>query len=130
MEKTPQPSGDAGFVVTVLFQVVPNVREALREAVRENAASSLRLEPGCQVFDVCENAASPEFFLYEVYGSEQEFRAHLETDHFRAFDQLSSSWVTSKQVLTYVRLRQAPTSVGASSQAQEMTFSKGDSHVA
>lgn len=94
-----------GFVITVLFTVKPEARDAFRAAVLENAALSLEREPGCEIFDVCESAAAPEFFLYEVYGSEQDFKAHLATEHFRQFDKLCPSWVTDKQVSSYARLR-------------------------
>lgn len=93
-----------GYVITVLFTVRPESREYFRAAVLENAALSLEREPGCEIFDVCESAAAPEFFLYEVYGTEQDFLKHLETEHFRQFDKLCASWVTGKQVTRYARL--------------------------
>ena len=95
----------SGFVITVLFTVRPEARDAFRAAVLENAALSLQSEPGCEIFDVCESPTAPEFFLYEVYGSEQDFQAHLATEHFKHFDKLCSSWVTGKQVTRYARLR-------------------------
>ena len=88
----------------MLFTVKPDSKNAFRQAVLENAARSLALETGCKVFDVCESPAASEFFLYEVYASEQDFHAHLQTDHYREFEQLCSSWVTAKQVTKYAKL--------------------------
>ena len=68
-------------------------------------SASRMLEPGCRVFDVCENQDGSEFFLYE-YDSEAMFRDHLATDHFRRFDSLVGPWVVDKRVVTY-RLNQA-----------------------
>ena len=92
------------FVITVLFAVTAQAKDSFRAAVLENAALSLQREAGCEVFDVCESATAPEFFLYEVYGSEQDFQAHLATEHFKQFDKLCSTWVTAKQVTRYARL--------------------------
>ena len=91
-------------VVIVFFSVRPESRDAFRQAVLENAAASLRLEPGCHTFDVCEDPASGEFFLYELYESAQAFQAHLAMDHFRRFDALCRDWVLAKQVERYERL--------------------------
>ena len=90
-------------VVVVWFQVRPESREAFRKAVLANAAASLRDEPGCRVFDVCEDAAG-EFFLYELYDSAQAFAAHLAMPHFKAFDAQCRDWVVSKKVSRYERL--------------------------
>ena len=95
-----------GYAVVVTFVVMPEHRAAFRDAISENAAASLRLEPGCSVFDVCEGADEAEIFLYEVYDSEAAFREHLATEHFRRFDALVAPWVHEKRVLTYPRLAQ------------------------
>ena len=92
------------YAVVVFFQVRPESRDAFRTAILENAAASLRDEPGCRTFDVCEDAASGEFCLYELYDSPKAFQDHLATGHFRAFDALCRDWVTSKRVLKYDRL--------------------------
>jgi len=95
-----------GYAVVVTFLVAPEHRAAFRSAVLENAAASLRLEPGCSVFDVCEGADGTEIFLYEIYDSEAAFKEHLATEHFRRFDVLVTPWVREKRVLTYHRLAQ------------------------
>jgi len=105
MAATRSAAATRGFVITVLFTVKPEARDAFRAAVLENAALSLEREAGCEIFDVCESSSAPEFFLYEVYGSEQDFQAHLATEHFRHFDKLCASWVAGKQVTPYTRLK-------------------------
>jgi (4S)-4-hydroxy-5-phosphonooxypentane-2,3-dione isomerase len=54
-------------VVIVTFKVKPAHRAEFRDAILENAAAARTLEPGCSVFDVCENQDGSEVFLYEVY---------------------------------------------------------------
>jgi (4S)-4-hydroxy-5-phosphonooxypentane-2,3-dione isomerase len=90
-------------VVIVFFEVRPESRDAFRKAVLENAAASVRDEPGCLTFDVCEDAAG-EFFLYELYASAKAFEVHLAMPHFKAFDALCRDWVVSKRVQRYERL--------------------------
>ena len=93
-----------GFVVTVAFRVQPEHRRAFRAAILENAAASVRDEPGCSVFDVCESADGSEIFLYEVYDDEAAFGAHLASSHYKTFNALVTPWTVEKRVIKYVRL--------------------------
>ena len=95
-----------GFVVVVTFEVIPEFRAAFSDAVRENAYTSRTVEPGCSIFDVCKTGDGSEIFLYEVYDSEDAFKEHLASEHFRRFDALVASWVAGKRVTTYHRLAQ------------------------
>jgi quinol monooxygenase YgiN len=45
---------------------------------------------GCRQFDVCESADGSQIFLYEIYDSEAAFKAHLATDHFVRFNELTA----------------------------------------
>jgi len=89
------------YVVTVVFRATPEHREDFRKAMIENATASRTREPGCRQFDVCEKADRSEIFLYEVYDDEPAFKAHLATEHFRAFDAKVKPWVEHKHVLAY-----------------------------
>ena len=93
-----------GFVVTVVFRPRPEHRVAFRAAILENAAASVKDEPGCSVFDVCESKDGHEIFLYEIYDDEAAFKAHLATAHFKSFDAKAGPWVAEKRVITYNRL--------------------------
>ena len=93
-----------GFVVTVVFRVQPEKRAAFRKAILENAAASVRDEPGCSVFDVCESADGSEIFLYEVYDDEAAFGAHLASIHYKTFNALVTPWTAEKRVAKYARL--------------------------
>ena len=75
------------YVVCVTVRVVPGQAEAFLEATRQNYEGTRR-EPGNVRFDVLRQAApaapdEPEnFFLYEVYRSEEGFTAHQQTPHY------------------------------------------------
>ncbi len=87
------------FVVTVTFRVYTEKEDAFRAAVKEQARLSLEREDGCVRFDVCSFQQDPaRFFLYEIYTDEAAFQAHLDTDHFKAFDAQVTPWTVSKVV--------------------------------
>jgi quinol monooxygenase YgiN len=97
--------------VTVVFEIRPESSRAFRRAVQDNAAKSLAGEPGCLVFDVCESPDGAEFLLYELYEDAAAFAEHLESEHFKAFDEACAAWVVSKRVSRYERLTAATPAV-------------------
>ena len=93
------------FAVCVTFKINPGHWGKFLEHMRENAATSLRLEDGCLQFDVCTDEAHPyEVFLYEIYTSAQAFDEHLQSDHFRNFDLIVSDMIEDKRVITYSKV--------------------------
>jgi (4S)-4-hydroxy-5-phosphonooxypentane-2,3-dione isomerase len=93
-------------VVTVLFTIKPAHRAEFMVAMLENAQTSLAIEPGCHVFDVCESpsAGACQVFLYEVYATQAAFQLHLATPHFQEFNTLTASWVLGKTVSVFQRM--------------------------
>lgn len=93
------------FAVVVTFKLVPGQAEAFRTAMLENAASSLRDEPGCHRFDVCFDPDRPDAaFLYELYTDAAAFEAHLRTPHFAALDAALGGVVVSKEIVTWAEV--------------------------
>jgi autoinducer 2-degrading protein len=83
----PTPSESEGgapmFVMIVRLDVKSGCRELFLEAITANAAASVRDEPGCHRFDVCEDTSRPDsFLLYEVYDDASAFDAHRAAPHF------------------------------------------------
>ena len=89
------------FVLTVKFVIKDEHTQDFMPAMRENAAASLSLEPGCLQFDVCSNEDGTEVFLYEVYTDADAFEVHKGMDHFKEFDAGTAPWVADKQVASY-----------------------------
>ena len=89
------------FAITVEFELAAGRRERFLELVRENASTSVRLEPGCQRFDVLVPERSDVVFLYEVYVTLEAFEDHLASDHFRAFDRATKEMVVTKTVAMF-----------------------------
>jgi quinol monooxygenase YgiN len=92
------------FCVLVRFQIKAGFEEKFREQILANAAASLEDEPGCHTFDVCAGSSAGTILLYELYDSEQAFKDHLETPHFKRFNADTTTWVENKSIETYMRL--------------------------
>jgi quinol monooxygenase YgiN len=71
-------------------------------AALENARVSLASEKGCVRFDVCtDKERAGEVMLYELYTDRAAFDLHLQSVHFRTFDQFAAPMIESKEVSTY-----------------------------
>lgn len=97
-------NGSNLYAVVVVFKVRPEHWNELRSAILANASASLEFEPGCHTFDVCEDAARSEIFLYELYADAAAFRAHLNTAHFNQFNELTKPWIETRNIRTYDKI--------------------------
>jgi autoinducer 2-degrading protein len=90
------------FVIIVDFTLKAGTRSAFRKLIDRNARDSCKDEPGCQRFDVLEQADEPDrIVLYEIYDDEAAFKEHIKTKHFAAFDRDSAEFVTDKKVTAF-----------------------------
>ncbi|MCU1723233.1 MULTISPECIES: putative quinol monooxygenase [unclassified Pseudomonas] len=81
-------------------QLQPGSLEQFMDAMSVNAASSVRDEPGCLVFDVVRDRSAPDLvWLYEVYTDEAAFEAHLLTPHFLASRPLVDPLIVRQEVI-------------------------------
>ncbi len=99
MNTAPQASESRPFVVTVEFSVIPRHHADFMREMVANASDSRQREPGCMVFDVCEDPSRPEqVFLYEIYRDAAAFEQHKREAHFLAFDRTVAPWIVHKEV--------------------------------
>jgi (4S)-4-hydroxy-5-phosphonooxypentane-2,3-dione isomerase len=91
---------DRRLVILVEFELHPGSEPEFRRLVLENAAASLRDEPGCRQFDVLTPEAGPgdRIVLYEIYDDAASFDAHLATPHFATFNDATAPLVANKTV--------------------------------
>lgn len=90
------------YVIVAISQVKPEYRQALIDAITEDAAASVKNEPGCLRFDVIQDAQDPNRIgWYEVYKNEAAFDAHRATPHLAKFRAtLKDDWfVTPRTVI-------------------------------
>jgi autoinducer 2-degrading protein len=94
----------SAFIVVVGLEIEDDALAAFLPLMRQNAAASLRDEPGCRQFDVCQDAsAATTILLYEVYDNEAAFAAHLASTHYLAFDTATKAMIRSKSVRRFLR---------------------------
>ena len=87
------------YIIVVQFVIEEQYREDFQNAVLQQSMNSLDREEDCHQFDVCVSTTNRNtFLLYECYGNQAAFDLHLKTNHFKAFDQLTKSWIVSKSV--------------------------------
>ena len=93
------------YVVVVEFEIAAEHTESFRDAILQQASNSLAREDACQQFDVCFDGEDlSKCFLYEKYDDRAAFEGHLQSDHFKQFDSLVSSWLKSKTVQTWTQM--------------------------
>ena len=81
------------YVVCVTVFVKPDRVDEFIPAMLENARST-RKEPGNARFDVLRSTDDrARFFLYEVYGSVEDFQAHQQTPHYLKWRQAVTDWM-------------------------------------
>lgn len=86
----------APYINAVDLDIVPAELEKYKEAIKENAAATVK-EPGCRQFDVLVLAGNPNhIFLYEVYDNEAAFQAHRASDHFKKYAALTGTMVAHR----------------------------------
>ena len=71
------------FSLVVTLRVSPAQLSRFLSAISANAQASVRDEPGCLRFDVCQDLDdSHRFVLYEIYRDQEAFDAHRQAPHF------------------------------------------------
>jgi quinol monooxygenase YgiN len=74
------------FVLLVEFDVKPDSLDQFMKLIDTNARDSMANEPGCFQFDVMQTLDDPcRVVLYEVYASEEAFKAHMGMPHTQSF---------------------------------------------
>lgn len=86
------------YVNAVDLVVIPSEMSKFVEAIKENAAASVK-EPGCREFNVLVlNNRPNHVFLFEVYDNEAALNAHRNTDHFKKFISVSANMIADRNV--------------------------------
>jgi quinol monooxygenase YgiN len=73
-----------GFVVAITIEAKEGEADAVAEIIGGLVAPTLA-EPGVKLFIPYRSPTNPLlFFIFEIYVTEDGWRAHQETDHFKA----------------------------------------------
>ena len=92
------------YVITVNFEIYPEVINLFKKRVLKQAKDSLKNEKNCLIFDVFLNSErKDEIFLYEVYKTKIDFQAHLSTKHYLSFEKDVKDWIKKKTINKFIK---------------------------
>jgi quinol monooxygenase YgiN len=73
------------LILSVCLRAPPAEIAALREPMRTVVAAS-RQEPGCRFYALAEDVAEPGIIrAFEIYDDDAALRAHVNSEHFKAW---------------------------------------------
>ena len=85
-------------IITVRYEIRPERMDDFIELIKENSKKSLD-EPGCLNYEA--SMAGNKVFLYEKYKSEDDFKYHTTTDHYKNYAEKIKDLVLNKEVIMY-----------------------------
>ena len=92
------------FVITVKFVIHEEFIEKFKQRILQQARDSLELEKECHEFDVCHDPnEGTVVFLYETYTDKDAFDVHLNSEHYKNFNEEVTPWVKEKIVTQLVK---------------------------
>ena len=90
------------FALFVTLTLKPGSKEEFMPLIRQNAASSMADEPGCQRFDVLlprKDDDENTVFLYECYDDKDAFAAHQATSHYTQFSETGGTMIADMEAV-------------------------------
>lgn len=97
----------AGVVVRIAeLEINPAQIENYKAAVQEEMEDSVRLEPGVlAIYCVAVKGLPTSLRFFEIYASEEAYRAHLESPHFRKYVEITKPMIRSRELIDTVPIQ-------------------------
>jgi autoinducer 2-degrading protein len=81
------------------FKVLPSAAGNFRALAEQHARRCLEREPGCQQFDITQDAANPDQWLfYERYQDEAALEAHGKTDYLAKLVEATREYIVERKI--------------------------------
>ena len=98
---TVQAQETSTTVVRIAELVIdPAQLEAYKVAVREEMEESIRVEPGVlAIYSVAEKGKPNSLRFFEIYASEEAYRAHIESPHFKKYVAITQPMILSRKLI-------------------------------
>lgn len=78
----------------------PAQLEAYKVAVKEEMEESIRTEPGVlAIYSVAEKDKPNNLHFFEIYASEDAYRAHIESPHFKQYVAFTQPMILSRKLI-------------------------------
>jgi quinol monooxygenase YgiN len=88
------------------LDVDPEQLDAFIVAVREEMKEAVRVEPGVlAIYAVAEKDNPSLLRFFEIYASDEAYRAHRESPHFKKYVATTSSMVLSRELIETVPIQ-------------------------
>jgi quinol monooxygenase YgiN len=103
-----QHSPDVGSVVVRIaeLEIDPPRLAAFIEAVRQEMAESVRVEPGVlAIYAVAEKDHPSRLRFFEIYASDEAYHAHQESPHFKKYVETTGSMILSRELIETVPIQ-------------------------
>jgi quinol monooxygenase YgiN len=82
------------------LEIDPAQLEAYKVAVREEMEESIRVEPGVlAIYSVAEKDKPDSLRFFEIYASEDAYRAHIESPHFKRYVAITQPMILSRKLI-------------------------------
>jgi len=82
------------------IEIYPDSLAAYNAILKEEAAASVRLEPGViSIFPMDQQKDSTQIRILEIYASKEAYQSHLKSPHFQKYKTTTLSMVKSLQLI-------------------------------
>lgn len=94
-------SHKAMSALVVKVQIKPEFRQQFMKEMLADAVGSEKLEPGCLMFNIVQDAANPNtLYLFEVYRDAKAVEAHKKMPHFVNWLEKTKHWLAAPLEIT------------------------------
>jgi quinol monooxygenase YgiN len=94
------PTADTMLIRLSELEIEPGSLTEYLSILREEAAASVRLEPGViAIFPMQQKESPTQIRIVEVYGSRAAYEAHLQTPHFKQYKSATLHMLKSLRLL-------------------------------
>ena len=85
------------------LEIDPVQLELYKAAVKEEMSDAVRLEPGVlAIYSVAEKDNPARLRFFEIYASEEAYRSHLESPHFKKYVATTKPMIRSRKLIETV----------------------------
>jgi 4-carboxymuconolactone decarboxylase len=91
---------NSSFVRVARIVVDSAQLEEYNAALKENVEAAVRVEPGVlALYAVADKAHPTHITVFEIYASEEAYKAHLQTPHFKKYKSTTLKMVKSLELM-------------------------------
>jgi quinol monooxygenase YgiN len=91
------------FVRVAELEIEPAQLDNYKAAVKEEMEPSVRVEPGVlAIYAVAEKDNPSKLRFFEIYTDEAAYKAHVESAHFKKYQNITKTMITSRRLIDTV----------------------------